>query len=254
MYFILYVHIYEVPIHEFVWNWINIYLFLFLHSPIESCQNFYKDFTLQIDMAFNVFFLLYFGLRVSTYLNFIFNIFLSHFTHPVICFGPITFSVWPDIFHSNITKIWSTLKWFLFIFFQFIAANDKLWFWLEVNSVVDFFTVPPVFVSVYLNRSWLGKSPNTLLIPFPPDPPVSPWTPVQQSQELDEPKENVWTGDFFIIIKLSCHGLLSLSVVGNPRIATKCHGLETRQTAKMTVWLRWKRLRRMARTGNDLGL
>ncbi|XP_030610642.1 calcium-activated potassium channel subunit alpha-1-like isoform X3 [Archocentrus centrarchus] len=70
-------------------------------DPIESCQYFYKDFTLQIDMAFNVFFLLYFGLR-------------------------------------------------------FIAANDKLWFWLEVNSVVDFFTVPPVFVSVYLNRSWLG--------------------------------------------------------------------------------------------------
>uniref|UniRef100_A0A672PYP2 Calcium-activated potassium channel subunit alpha-1 n=1 Tax=Sinocyclocheilus grahami TaxID=75366 RepID=A0A672PYP2_SINGR len=48
---------------------------------------------------------------------------------------------------------------FVFIFSassQFIAANDKLWFWLEVNSVVDFFTVPPVFVSVYLNRSWLG--------------------------------------------------------------------------------------------------
>ncbi|XP_044033657.1 calcium-activated potassium channel subunit alpha-1 isoform X8 [Siniperca chuatsi] len=70
-------------------------------DPIESCQNFYSNLTLQIDMAFNVFFLLYFGLR-------------------------------------------------------FIAANDKLWFWLEVNSVVDFFTVPPVFVSVYLNRSWLG--------------------------------------------------------------------------------------------------
>ncbi|XP_066519905.1 calcium-activated potassium channel subunit alpha-1-like [Hoplias malabaricus] len=70
-------------------------------DPIESCQHFDKNFTLQIDMAFNIFFLLYFGLR-------------------------------------------------------FIAANDKLWFWLEVNSVVDFFTVPPVFVSVYLNRSWLG--------------------------------------------------------------------------------------------------
>ncbi|XP_037133962.1 calcium-activated potassium channel subunit alpha-1-like isoform X3 [Syngnathus acus] len=70
-------------------------------DPIESCQNFYEDVTLQIDMAFNIFFLLYFGLR-------------------------------------------------------FIAASDKLWFWLEVNSVVDFFTVPPVFVSVYLNRSWLG--------------------------------------------------------------------------------------------------
>uniref|UniRef100_A0A3Q2QK75 Calcium-activated potassium channel subunit alpha-1 n=1 Tax=Fundulus heteroclitus TaxID=8078 RepID=A0A3Q2QK75_FUNHE len=78
-------------------------------DPIESCQSFYKDFTLQIDMAFNVFFLLYFGLR-------------------------------------------------------FIAANDKLWFWLEVNSVVDFFTVPPVFVSVYLSRSWLGKEELSSLI------------------------------------------------------------------------------------------
>ncbi|CAG5082524.1 Oidioi.mRNA.OKI2018_I69.PAR.g10148.t1.cds [Oikopleura dioica] len=70
-------------------------------DPIETCKNFYSDTTLQIDMAFNIFFLLYFGLR-------------------------------------------------------FIAANDKLWFWLEVNSIVDFFTVPPVFVSVYLNRTWLG--------------------------------------------------------------------------------------------------
>uniref|UniRef100_A0A1A8MHC3 Potassium large conductance calcium-activated channel, subfamily M, alpha member 1a n=1 Tax=Nothobranchius pienaari TaxID=704102 RepID=A0A1A8MHC3_9TELE len=48
-------------------------------DPIESCPNFYNDFTLQIDMAFNVFFLLYFGLR-------------------------------------------------------FIAASDKLWFWLETRS------------------------------------------------------------------------------------------------------------------------
>nr|XP_039272746.1 calcium-activated potassium channel subunit alpha-1-like [Styela clava] len=70
-------------------------------DPIETCKNFYTDTTLQIDMAFNLFFLLYFGLR-------------------------------------------------------FIAANDKLLFWLEVNSIVDFFTVPPVFVSVYLNRTWLG--------------------------------------------------------------------------------------------------
>lgn len=51
---------------------------------------------------------------------------------------------------------------FFFSLPQFIAANDKLWFWLEVNSVVDFFTVPPVFVSVYLNRSWLGKSISLL--------------------------------------------------------------------------------------------
>lgn len=63
----------------------------------------------------------------------------------------------------------SCLSWFSpFLSPQFIAANDKLWFWLEVNSVVDFFTVPPVFVSVYLNRSWLGKStslPVSLLVP-----------------------------------------------------------------------------------------
>ena len=39
---------------------------------------------------------------------------------------------------------------------RFIAANDKLWFWLELNSIVDFFTIPPVFMSVYLNRTWLG--------------------------------------------------------------------------------------------------
>ena len=43
-----------------------------------------------------------------------------------------------------------------------MAASDKLMFWLEINSIVDFFTVPPVFVSVYLNRTWLGKSCATL--------------------------------------------------------------------------------------------
>lgn len=59
-------------------------------------------------------------------------------------------------FYHN--KIHCHFEWNPFFFWQFIAANDKLWFWLEVNSVVDFFTVPPVFVSVYLNRSWLGKS------------------------------------------------------------------------------------------------
>lgn len=99
------------------------------NSPIESCQNFYKDFTLQIDMAFNIFFLLYFGLRVSKAKK---GGSLQKKKDVNLIFNP-SFSL------------------------QFIAANDKLWFWLEVNSVVDFFTVPPVFVSVYLNRSWLGK-------------------------------------------------------------------------------------------------
>lgn len=118
-------------------------LFSVSNSHIESCQNFYEDFTLQIDMAFNIFFLLYFGLRVS---------WTKVSQHAMICCG----------YRASFAYNWRPLNPPLFL--QFIAANDKLWFWLEVNSVVDFFTVPPVFVSVYLNRSWLGKhahiSPN----------------------------------------------------------------------------------------------
>ena len=54
--------------------------------------------------------------------------------------------------------IYLYIKWYKtkLLFFQFVAANDKLVFWLEINSFVDFFTIPPVFVSVYLNRTWLG--------------------------------------------------------------------------------------------------
>lgn len=92
-------------------------------------------------MAFNVFFLLYFGLRVRTIeVAYIKNIYGNNLHSCVPC---------------NCDLIFNSL------FPQFIAANDKLWFWLEVNSVVDFFTVPPVFVSVYLNRSWLGKDAHT---------------------------------------------------------------------------------------------
>ncbi|KAM7153935.1 potassium channel subfamily U member 1 [Macrochelys suwanniensis] len=46
---------------------------------------------------------------------------------------------------------------FLFYFgLRFMAANNKLRFWLELNSIVDFFTIPPVCVSYYLKRNWLG--------------------------------------------------------------------------------------------------
>lgn len=40
---------------------------------------------------------------------------------------------------------------------QFIAASDKLWFMLELYSFVDYFTIPPSFVSIYLDRTWIGK-------------------------------------------------------------------------------------------------
>ena len=39
---------------------------------------------------------------------------------------------------------------------QFIAASDKFWFMLELFSFVDYFTIPPSFVSIYLNRNWIG--------------------------------------------------------------------------------------------------
>ncbi|XP_060077745.1 calcium-activated potassium channel subunit alpha-1-like [Ylistrum balloti] len=44
----------------------------------------------------------------------------------------------------------------IYFFIRFVAANDKLWFWLELFSFVDYFTIPPSFVAIYLDRSWLG--------------------------------------------------------------------------------------------------
>jgi len=39
---------------------------------------------------------------------------------------------------------------------QFIAASEKLSFLIELFSLVDYFTIPPSFVAIYLNRNWLG--------------------------------------------------------------------------------------------------
>nr|XP_012618385.1 potassium channel subfamily U member 1 [Microcebus murinus] len=39
---------------------------------------------------------------------------------------------------------------------RFLAANDKVKFWLEMNSIVDIFTIPPTFISYYLKSNWLG--------------------------------------------------------------------------------------------------
>jgi hypothetical protein len=44
----------------------------------------------------------------------------------------------------------------LVLLLQFIAASDKLWFMLEMYSFVDYFTIPPSFVSIYLDRTWIG--------------------------------------------------------------------------------------------------
>ena len=45
----------------------------------------------------------------------------------------------------------------LYLLFQYVASNDKLSFWLEIHSFVDYFTIPPAFVGIYLSRQWLGK-------------------------------------------------------------------------------------------------
>ncbi|XP_025017113.1 calcium-activated potassium channel slowpoke isoform X2 [Tetranychus urticae] len=68
---------------------------------VEKCQNWSENHTQQIDLALNIFFMVYF-------------------------------------------------------FIRFVAASDKLWFMLELYSFVDYFTIPPSFVSIYLDRTWIG--------------------------------------------------------------------------------------------------
>ncbi|GFT46590.1 calcium-activated potassium channel slowpoke [Nephila pilipes] len=67
---------------------------------VEMCQSWATNTTQQIDLALNIFFMVYF-------------------------------------------------------FIRFIAASDKLWFMLELYSFVDYFTIPPSFVSIYLDRTWI---------------------------------------------------------------------------------------------------
>ena len=67
------------------------------------------------------------------------------------------------LIHQNQTKIQNrghscnlnVIK-HVFSSFQFIAASDKFWFMLELYSFVDYFTIPPSFVSIYLDRTWIG--------------------------------------------------------------------------------------------------
>ncbi|XP_055617646.1 calcium-activated potassium channel slowpoke isoform X5 [Toxorhynchites rutilus septentrionalis] len=71
------------------------------NEKVEQCEKWSNNITQQVDLAFNIFFMVYF-------------------------------------------------------FIRFIAASDKLWFMLEMYSFVDYFTIPPSFVSIYLDRTWIG--------------------------------------------------------------------------------------------------
>merc|ERR1719180_340924 len=68
---------------------------------VEHCIPYYKNTSQQVDLAFNVGFMVYFLIR-------------------------------------------------------FVAATDKLHFMFEIGSFVDYFTIPPMFVSIFLDRTWIG--------------------------------------------------------------------------------------------------
>uniref|UniRef100_A0A8C7V913 BK channel n=1 Tax=Oncorhynchus mykiss TaxID=8022 RepID=A0A8C7V913_ONCMY len=46
----------------------------------------------------------------------------------------------------------------LYFGLRFLAAQDKLMVWVDLRSLVDFFTIAPSFVTLFSRRSWLGKT------------------------------------------------------------------------------------------------
>ncbi|XP_043537038.1 calcium-activated potassium channel subunit alpha-1-like [Chiloscyllium plagiosum] len=98
-------------------------LFIYFVTSIESNESTKVVLsTLQmVDLCFNAFFLFYFGMRLA-----------------------VTGRLWPEDY--------------LFVIYpqQFIAAQDKFQFWFELNSVVDFFTIPPVIVALYFRKDCIG--------------------------------------------------------------------------------------------------
>ncbi|VEL29910.1 unnamed protein product [Protopolystoma xenopodis] len=39
---------------------------------------------------------------------------------------------------------------------RLIASSDKLWYWFDIFTLVDLFTIPPAFVGLYFRRVWIG--------------------------------------------------------------------------------------------------
>lgn len=44
----------------------------------------------------------------------------------------------------------------MYFVLRYLAANNRVLFLFEVNSLVDIFTIPPVFMSVHLKTTWMG--------------------------------------------------------------------------------------------------
>ncbi|PAA50727.1 hypothetical protein BOX15_Mlig033072g1 [Macrostomum lignano] len=76
---------------------------------------------------------------------------------------------WSDSLSQQIDLAFNVI-FLIYFFIRFIAAQDKLLFWFEMYSLVDILTIPPSFVSIYLNRNWIGlRSTRALRILSLPD-------------------------------------------------------------------------------------
>ncbi|KAL7060291.1 hypothetical protein AAHC03_09768 [Spirometra sp. Aus1] len=53
---------------------------------------------------------------------------------------------------------------FMHFLARFIIADDCLFFWFELFSIVDILTIPPSFLALFLGRSWLGLRFSRCLI------------------------------------------------------------------------------------------
>ncbi|CAD5125529.1 DgyrCDS13736 [Dimorphilus gyrociliatus] len=62
---------------------------------------------------------------------------------------------WTESPAQQIDFVFNVFFTFYFII-RFTAANDKLIFWLEMHSIVDYFTILPAYMAIYLGRQWLG--------------------------------------------------------------------------------------------------
>ncbi|XP_048369043.1 potassium channel subfamily U member 1 [Sphaerodactylus townsendi] len=92
--------------------------------------------------------------RVLVILVFLFSI-GSLIIYFINCYSAIQFCLSFQDGLINIDLFFNVF--FLFYFgLRFLAASDKLKFWVELNSIVDFFTITPVCVSFYLEKNWLG--------------------------------------------------------------------------------------------------
>ena len=113
---------------------------------VERCIIWIENTPLQIDLAFNIVFLVHFCVRVCVSCTFSF------------IFARNTFFEFQDRFQI--------LLYIFFHFWKFLAADDKVFFFVTIYSIVDFFTIPPSFLTIYLNRYWLGMNLLNLFFLF----------------------------------------------------------------------------------------